>query len=313
LDRILTSPRTQPQSKAQPGVALLLSIVVAFCAVGCGGDSADTRTDSSGDQSHGLATTSTTATTATPETSTNPSERQSRLSYEVDELPVSANDFDYTLSASLTLGAGSTNTEGQRPPFVNVVAPVTGAATLTNVTSGYTASANDIPLIGVWALYPSDSAICRYTGGINGGAGGEFHPGPDDLCGADIAEFAAACDSTFDSLGEGERAELVAWVQSAGSYLDPASPEPCEHISSFEPPDTFAQLRLTPARAERIVEELSQPPEYWALVDETGALGDAPVDDRTDCRHDEFYIQGGDYVGRVIASEPTGVEGCLGS
>jgi hypothetical protein len=234
------------------------------------------------------------------------------VSYSADNAPVSAGGFTFTVSFNLTVGAASTNTNGQRPPYVNVAAPISGNASLTNTTANYTAGPNTIPLIGIFAVYPKRSAICQ-TGAVNGQP--QFHPGPKGLCGVDIAELAAGCDNTVQSLATGQNATLVPWAQAALDQLDPASPQPCSNVNNFQVPDTVQLTGLTPDRAQTVIEQLSKPPRYWVLLNEGSAVethADPAAGGGFKCQSDEYYVQGGHFIGQVISSKPDGVTGCLG-
>jgi hypothetical protein len=194
---------------------------------------------------------------------------------------------------------------------VNVVAPISGTASISNQTANYVASRTDIPLLGVFAIYPSSSAICQSDANTVG-----FNPGQSN-CGLDIAELAASCDSTFESLPSGQQATLALWPQSAlnGSIsgsreYSAASPTACQKESDYPPPTTYEQPstiqltdNLTSNQAQPVMTELSSPPKDWVVLDESIV-----------CQSKGYSFSappGPQYIGQVIASKPAGISGCL--
>jgi hypothetical protein len=224
---------------------------------------------------------------------------------------VGANNFTFDFSAHLTVGAATTNTEGQEPPYENVEAPISGGATLTNTTSGYTVDPDKLPLLGFFAIYPDSSPLCSHL--LNGGP--QFHPGPSHLCGIDIAEFAASCDQTVDPLADGASVPLVPWAQFALNELRVDGSPYCVNVNDFPIPSSVVIRDVDSKVADAIVARLAQPPKYWALLIENGSLQtgvDPATGEGPDCESDEFYVQGGELIGQVVASQPSGLKGCLG-
>jgi len=142
------------------------------------------------------------------------------------------------------------------------------------------------------AVKSPDSASRPETtpaGSLNGQP--QFHPGPKGLCGVDIAELATACDSTVDSLATDQSATLVPWAQFALNDLQPASPQPCANVNDFQVQDAVQLTRLTSDEAQTVIDQLSKPPKYWVLLNESGASDPATGTGR-DCQSDEYYVQG---------------------
>lgn len=246
----------------------------------------------------------------TAATTTTPAVPQD-VSYNVDGVEVVANNFTFDFSATLTMGAATTDTEGQEPPYENVVAPISGEATLTNTTSGYTVDPTGLPLLGVFAVYPDSSPVCDHL--LNNGP--QFHPGPSNLCGIDIAEFAISCDQTPEPLADGASVQLVPWAQFSLSELQPGAPQICANVSDFPIPSSVNLRRINSDVADAIVARLTEPPRYWALLLENGSLQtgvDPATGEGPACESDEYYIQGGELIGQVIDSQPSGLTGCLG-
>lgn len=264
-------------------------LALAGILVGCG----SSASSSSGTAAAAASTSSSVPQSTAPptETSTTSSTAASGVSYSAANVPISAGGFTFNLSVKLTVGTPSTNTDNEQPPYVNVAAPLSRSATLTNTTANYTADPKNQPLIGVFALYPLRSAICHY-----GLFPATFHPGPAGLCGLDIAELVVAChvDNPGLSLATGQGATLV----------------PC-NINNYQAPNSVQLIRLTSDTAQALIAQLSNPPNYWVLLNESGAA-DPATGSGFACQSDEYYIQGGQFIGQVISSKPDGVTGCLG-
>lgn len=277
------------------------TLILAGC--GTSNSSSPSTSASSADGPAAVSSTSTEGSTT--------ASAPSGLSYSVTNLNISSDGFTFAFTANVNVGTPSTNTEGQVPPYVNVAAAVSGTATLTDTTAGYTADAGHIPLIGLYAAYPANSPVCADSQF-------GFHPGPTDICAIDVAEFAATCSGAVQSLTNGQRATLVPFAQTAGP-LNALQPEPvdgCSTGNDRQPSTTVTWKRLTSDDAQHLIGELAQPPRYWALLNEGSpsqsgtdpAVGNGPA-----CQSDEFYVQGGQYIGQVIASQPSGLTGCVGS
>lgn len=227
--------------------------------------------------------------------------------FRAQDVTFTARGFDFSINVDVNLSGPQVTTEGQAPPWVNVVAQVSGGGELTNSTSGYSAQANDIPTMGVWALYPKSRKICDTK--LNGQPG--FHPGPTNLCAINIAELAVPCSSAGQELTEGAGQEMVAWAQYAGSLLRAGDPAECHNVTD-PVPETFLIKGIRRPAADASVRSLENGPKYWVLVNESGAAGDPAAGGGPDCQTDEYYIQGGDFYGEVVYSHPEGVKGCIG-
>lgn len=280
-------------------LSFVLVLLVMGGMVGCGSSKMGPPPKSTTPTRPVESTTASTTTTSEPPP-------PAGVSYSVNGVQVDFDNFTFDFSAKLTLGAATTNTDGQEPPYENVEAPISGGATLTNTTSGYTVDPDKLPLLGIFAIYPKGSPVCGQL--LNGP---RFDPGPSSLCGIDIAEFAASCDQTVEPLGDGDSVQLVPWAQFMLSELQPGTPQPCANATDFQIPDTFSFKRVNATDADAVVAGLAKPPRYWALVLEDGPT-QTGVDPATGEGPDCGFAEGGDLIGQVIASQPNGLKGCLG-
>lgn len=206
-------------------------------------------------------------------------------------------DFGYRVAVSVNLGAATTNTEGQTPPNVNVVVPVTGTASLTNTTSGYTAK--NLPVFSLLALYPAptcDSVV-------------EDHSG-HKYCAIEIAVLAPGCTAgtagpaQLESLGSGESGQLeifpsptvqggadISTLINGDSVCDPNSPQ-----GVLKPSPNLIIGGIADTDAPRLVAALGTSPRYWAVILDRGPC--AP--------------EGNTNGNSVLLSKPPGLKACVG-
>ncbi|HSZ14352.1 MAG TPA: hypothetical protein VK790_09990 [Solirubrobacteraceae bacterium] len=224
------------------------------------------------------------------------------------------------MAFNVTLGQATTNTTNENPGYLNVVAPVSGTATLTNTTTDYTASEAEYPPLEVDALYPSNSPVCGHQGasvphdgdvpvghiGRPFSAVVPFYGG--DLCTLRVAALhttlTAACggDSSEESLAGGQSINLM--VEPDGSQGDGAG---CDQPDD---PGYLVLSGLFPAEAELTVAALRAPPKYWAVFSSDG--------DTSSCPRSALAAQkkaAGEYseppLLPVVTSEPSGLSGCV--
>jgi hypothetical protein len=267
----------------------VLVVTVVSVLAGCGSTSSTVATQP---QTTRAATATTTATTPVPATGAS----SQGLSYSsVVTVPANPGDhFTFQLSLNVTLGAASTNTKGDSPPDVNVVAPISGTATITNTTAGYTANAREIPTTSLYALYRSSDVLCPESGGTITSPKGQPH-----LCAVWIVALASGCSGNgidIESLAAGQTGTLALW--GSGSSASPAAVEggPGQVCSNpnLRPSETV-KLRENATAAPEVIKELAAPPIGWAVVNDYLALLSCPTSND------------------VISSKPAGVTGCLGA
>ncbi|MHB8242654.1 MAG: hypothetical protein ACYDHN_11755 [Solirubrobacteraceae bacterium] len=214
-----------------------------------------------------------------------------------------------------------TDTANEQPGFLNVVAPVSGTATLTNTTTGYTANEANYPRLEVDALYPSSSPVCGHQGksvpedgdvpiGLSGCplfAVVPFYGGGAGLCAVRVAALrttlTAACggDSSEESLAGGQSINLV------------VEPDGSQGGGACEPQDDPGYLVLSglfPAEAELTIATLRAPPKYWAVVSPDGDTSSCPQSARAAQKRATGQFSVPPLV-PVIVSEPAGLVGCL--
>lgn len=268
--------------------AVALVVVVALLVSACGGDE--------GDGSSTPAQHPPTTREAPPMTPPEAAPQQATgLSFSADDVSFTKGNFKYELSVNLTVGEPTTSTEGLRPPLVNLAAPLSGDATLTNVTPNYSVdNPYDIPVTAVFALYPPRTAVCEK-------ADGESMAGPTKkLCAMDVAAFAAGCDRTYTTpLAEGESWDFIPWgTPSTETFTQThatlGNPSFCRDYTDAAEEQLFPdQMLLGPlesADAEEAIEQLPKPKYLVLLV----------LDGGDDC-----------ITGQVLASKPKGITGCL--
>ncbi len=299
--RRVTLAATERWGSRLPATGLVLAALAGVVLVtGCGSSKSPVSQTAAAQPSSSSSTQAPSDSSSTsPATSTGSA--QQGASY-AGTATVPAGGFTFNLSFNITLGAASTNTDGMTPPYVNVVAPVSGTVTIKNMTAGYTANLTNIPVIGVFALYPTTNAICEQTFyDIS-----QFNPGPKGLCGVDIADLASGCASgaaAIQSLAPHQSGELAVWPNGPNS-LSPAAgggPAICA-TTNVELPNTFEFSNIDSGLAQKLTSELSAPPRYWAVANES--------DNPTGCGEND---EGEVFAGAIIASKPSGVTGCLGN
>jgi hypothetical protein len=223
--------------------------------------------------------------------STAPPAVPTATSYSAAGLGVSAGGFRYTFTFQIGLGASSTNTQNESPPGVNLVIPVSGNAELTDATSGYTAHPGQVPILGVWALYPSNSAACGF--GVPDTK--SFSPGPQTVCALDIAEFGANCGTDLASLGDGQSVSLVPWAQWEGRALNVLSAERFCSVQSHVP-SAITIKNVKSASYSHALGGAMLHPKDWVVV----------VENYRDSR-----CRGQFGTGRVVASRSGSITGCI--
>jgi hypothetical protein len=274
-------------------------VLIAACAVsliaGCGSSSRQTSAaEPTASQTDAPATQSTVA--ASGAASSTPAVTTPAGPSFSGETTFKANNFSLRLDVNVALGTVSTNTQGMTPPAVNVVVPVSGSATLTNITAGYTAEGEeDIPRLSIWALYKSCGV-------------GESEVGVTELCGVEIAGVASTCSSSTNaegasapevsSLAPGQSGTLALWPIGP-NQLDPAQMVggvPCETMREVRPADDFTLANMDPSERQTATAALSSEPSYWVVL---GTVVDH-----------ECYERG---LQTVIVSRPAGLPVCLES
>jgi hypothetical protein len=218
-------------------------------------------------------------------------------------------EFSFRLATTIQLGQPSTNTTELAPPDENVAIPVSGTASLTNETTGYTASATDIPNLAVFAIYNAPSCFGTQLEGPNGGT--------EMWCGVEIASIASACngsDQAVASIDGGETANLAIWPSDQALPPDEPSLETSEANSGpvycqvvltgaaageeaggHPAPTPNAELKgLDPSNSAAAGAALSKDPAHWLIVTRNGACSE----------------RGPEWI-EVIAAKPAGIKGCL--
>jgi hypothetical protein len=202
-----------------------------------------------------------------------------------------ANQFSFTIAANVTVGAATTNTEGMTPPFVNVVVPVTGTATLTNTTPGYTAKLENIPGVSLIAVYSENTVACK---NVISTSQPTSHGA---LCEMEVAGLAPGCNDgspSIESLGENQSAPLDLWLSAPGvpdlATLNGGA-EACANDPELKPAPNLIISKVDSSAAQKFIAELTKPPTWWALVNNS----------EEDCGEND-----------VISSTPAGLTGCFG-
>jgi hypothetical protein len=284
---------------------LALLAVVAVVLTGCGSTTSTATTNSS--VASQPQTTRAVATASNPSTTSAPGTSQVSTYSGTVTIPAnSADQFTFQLTAKVTLGAASTNTEGEGPPDVNVVAPVSGTATVTNTTAGYKAEGTKIPVISILAFYRVSGPVCGPAGGLETPRG--------RMCSIEIASLASGCSGheiELDSLAPEETGNLTVWPNGAqpmvNETFDPAGSAAgvagigglCAHENAH-PADDLRLPGLEAKAAGGVVKTLAAAPVYWVVADDTedhneGSTGCADTSGGND----------------VVDSQPSGITGCF--
>lgn len=203
-----------------------------------------------------------------------------------------ANNFSFTIAANVTVGAATTNTEGMTPPFVNIVVPVTGTATLTNNTSGYTAKLENIPGVSLIAVYSENTVACKNVITTS------QQTSRGTLCDIEVVGFAPGCNGNapaIESLGENQSTSLDLWPNAPGvpnlATLNGGAAEACANTPELKPTPNMIISKVDSSAAQKFVAALSKPPTWWALVS----------NNEENCGEND-----------VISSMPPGLTGCFG-
>lgn len=262
----------------------IIGVLVALLLGGCGGASSGSRSPTAEAAVPHSATDEGTTTSATE--ASEPT--KSVMSFS-DTVPVAMGGYHFTVSVKLTLGTASTNTEGQEPPNMNVVARVSGSGEIANHTSGYTASIpGQLPRIGIFALYPASGVLCRNQQPLPGAQSVSTTVSTDaGVCAIGVAEAAVPCIGNADSeppnvpaatsLAPGESTTLALWpvVSGNASYtsgypLSLMSPTArCEDSYEEKPSESFGLGGIPSTEASTFVNALNEPPRYWTITTES--------------------------------------------
>lgn len=231
---------------------------------------------------------------------------------------IEAEGYSFGFNAEISLGNARRNTLNQHPGFVNVAAPVTGTASLTNETKGYTASGEgeQYPELQAIAIYPGGSAICQHDPGEYGDASdgnpvdsyyavNPFYTNNGEwLCAATIAAFTPPLTQACGGTGEGE--SLAPGDTLALNVApDGGSEEGSGECGTDFEPGYFVLSSIPTAKARVIVNDLNEPPMAWALTSWT-AEPKCPKKamSAAEGREKELLVP-------VIESQPGRFKGCL--
>ncbi len=284
---------------------------VALLVAGCGARGSGAASSSVGPTTSSLPTTRGNSAQGTSSESSGAS-TSSGLTYS-DSASFKSNNFSYTISFNVALGEVSTNTAEQQPAAANVLAPLSGSATLANNTAGYTASGGSLPAAGVFAVYPNSSPICQLKSSVVD----YFDPGPQNVCALDIAELMPPCDNGSltaqippdQSLAMTVWPALSTWPDNSAADMTPVNyggaldmATVCEGLTQ-QPSSDFQFFGLD--NAQEIASALTQPPRDWLIADESEQLvGPSPDCANSDNNNEQF-------VGAILSSKPSGISGCL--
>jgi hypothetical protein len=282
------------RGSAQLGLAIGL-----LALAGCGSSSTATTAPPQA-AAPSTATSSTTATT--PPAATTPAS-PSGPTYS-DSFTITQNNFTFRVHLNAALGTPSTNTQGLSPPKVNIVVPVTGSGTITNEASGYTATAQDIPALTLYALYPSSAANC--PGYLNSEVKSTA-PRHQAFCRVTVADYEIACPSAASA----EPTEDAATTPAVSLAPNTESPlTACQGTgvgTSPGPAGTMPTLGLsesTSTEAPRTIAEVKRQPVFWVVAHSVNA---------NECGGDPTEAEAArGPTNNVIASEPAGLKGCIG-
>jgi hypothetical protein len=302
-------PRCFLQSRSPSSMALFLLMLVTTAALlaGCGASSSDSTPSAEHVELPHAATTATAATEGSPASG-------STVSGAATVSPSQFTKFSSRLTFSVTLGTATTSTEGEEPGNLAVEAPVSGSASVTNTTSGYTMDENEVPTFSVFALYPESAAPqnCSKHAGTSEGDVEEVHDASGSkLCAYEIAGLASGCTSsqaseagneaTVKELAPGATGALAVWPQVT-SPTDVA-PNPaatgvslCGKSTSVTISQHLTYSRYPKEEAEAVASMLNKPPSYWIVVLDKVCAGVA--------------VQP---INSVVFSKPAGISGCYGT
>jgi hypothetical protein len=251
-------------------------------------------------------------------TTASTTESTATASYSPAASNIEVEGYSFGFEAEISLGTARRNTLGEHPGYVNVIAPVTGTASLTNETKGYTATGEgqQYPELQAIALYPAGSAICQHDPGEYGDAS---DGNPEDsyyavnpfyadsgksLCAATIASFTPpltqACGGAGEgeSLGPGESLDL-------NVAPDGGSEEGSGECGSDFMPGYFVLSGIPTSESHVIVNDLNEAPVAWALTSWTGEPNcSKQAMSAAEGREKELLVP-------VIESQPSGFQGCV--
>lgn len=297
-------------ASARRALALAFTTSAAFLLMACGGQSPSAPSPSSSVPASGTGSTTTTAAATTPS-----------LTYtgSVPNLRATGG-YSFSVSFNVVLGAATTSTVNETPGYVAVVAPVSGTATLTNTSNGYTASESNYPSLEVAALYPMGDSVCFHqgeavpsTGDVPvGHTGTPFHAvvafyGSAPLCALRVAQLnpplSAACggSSSVESLSGGQGLDLV---------VTPDGSQGGGECEQQDDPGYLVLSGLSSGDAASIVSDLHEPPKYWAVLSPDGDMTSCPQSARTAQKEGTGQFSTPDVV-PVVISEPGGLRGCV--